>query len=344
MSQFQPPASYRALDVNVTAGDPEDLVTRRVRDLPWETLPDNDVTVRVEYSSLNYKDALSAHGRPGVTRAYPHTPGIDAAGTVVASRDARFAPGEEVLTTGYDLGVNTRGGLAEYVRVPGDWLLRRPVGLSSRDAMALGTAGLTAALALDRLAFAGFTTNLGPMVVTGASGGVGSLAVALAAQAGYEVVASSGKAAAEPLLLQLGAARRIGREELGEATNRPMLRAVYGGGVDTVGGVTLENLIKSTAIGGAVAACGLVGGSDLSLTVFPFILRGVALLGVDSEHADHDTRLQLWTALAENKRLLALLHDVDLVKEAALDELEAPLTALLAGTAVGRVVVRIDAD
>lgn len=339
MTQFQPPASYRALDVNVTA----DNVTRRVGHLPWETLPDNDVTVRVHYSSLNYKDALSAHARPGVTRDYPHTPGIDAAGTVVASRDARFSAGDEVLCTGYDLGVSTRGGLAEFVRVPGDWLVPLPSGLSGRDAMALGTAGFTAALSLDRLAFAGFTTTLGPLVVTGASGGVGSLAVALAALAGYEVVASSGKAAAEPLLLRLGATGRIGREELGEARSRPLLRGVYGGAVDTVGGTTLENLVKSTAIGGAVAACGLVGGSDLNLTVFPFILRGVALLGVDSEHADHDTRLQLWAALAGNERLLALLRDPELVHEVSLDELEEPLEALLAGEAVGRVVVRIDA-
>lgn len=337
MTQFRPPVSYRALDVNVTT----DNVTRRVAHLPWETLPDNDVTVRVHYSSLNYKDALSAHGRPGVTRDYPHTPGIDAAGTVVASRDARFSPGDEVLCTGYDLGVNTRGGLAEYVRVPGDWLVPRPAGLSSRDAMALGTAGFTAALALDRLAFAGFTTTLGPLVVTGASGGVGSLAVALAAIAGYEVVASSGKATAEPVLRRLGASRRVGREELGGASERPMLRSVYGGGVDTVGGTTLENLVKSTAIGGAVAACGLVGGSDLNLTVFPFILRGVALLGVDSEHADHAIRLELWAALASNEHLLELLRDPELVHEVGLDELEEPLAALLAGEVVGRVVVRI---
>ncbi len=337
MNQFQTPASYRALDVNATDGN----ATRQVVDLPWETLPDNDVTVRVHYSSLNYKDALSAHGRPGVTRDYPHTPGIDAAGTVVASSDARFSPGDEVLCTGYDLGVSTRGGLAEFVRVPGEWLVPLPAGLSSRDAMALGTAGFTAALALDRLAFAGVTTSLGPLVVTGASGGVGSLGVALAALAGYEVVASSGKAGAEPLLLRLGAARRMGREELGEASSRPLLRGVYGGGIDTVGGTTLENLVKSTAIGGAVAACGLVGGSDLNLTVFPFILRGVALLGVDSEHADQDTRLELWAALAGNQRLLGLLRDPELVSEVGMAELEAPLAALLAGEVVGRVVVRI---
>ncbi len=337
MAAFAPPASYRALRVSLEGG----AARRRLLDVPWSTLPDHDVTVRVSHSSLNYKDALSADGNRGVTRDYPHTPGIDAAGTVVASRDPRFAEGDPVLCTGFDLGMNTAGGLAEYVRVPGDWLVRRPAGLSARDAMAFGTAGLTAALAVARLAAAGATPALGPAVVTGASGGVGSLAVALLAAEGYEVVASTGKPAAAALLGRLGAARTVPRSELAAESSRPLLSASYAGGVDTVGGVTLANLLKSTAIGGAVAACGLVGGSDVPLTVFPFILRGVALLGVDSQHAGMAARHAVWERVATDRRLQEVVQDQELVREAGLDELEEAFAALLAGGVTGRIVVRL---
>lgn len=338
MSDFDAPTSYRALRVHLEG----ETARRAVQEPPWETLPDADVTVRVAYSSLNYKDALSASGNRGVSRNYPHTPGIDAAGTVVASRDARFAVGDEVLCTGFDLGMDSPGGFAEYVRVPGDWLVPLPDGLSLRDAMALGTAGFTAALALERLAFAGVTTDLGPLVVTGASGGVGSLAVALAAGAGYDVVASSGKQSAAELLKRLGASELLGRNPLADPNERPMLKGIYGGAIDTVGGTTLENLLKQTAVGGAVAACGLVGGAELNLTVFPFILRGVALLGVDSQHADPDTRRDVWRALGENEAARRALADPELVREVALDELEGSIERILAGGVTGRVVVRLE--
>ncbi len=309
--------------------------------VPFATLPENDVTVRVAYSSLNYKDALSATGNRGVSRNYPHTPGIDAAGTVVESADPRFAPGAEVLITGFDLGMDTAGGFGEYVRVPGAWVVPLPAGLGPREAMAIGTAGFTAALALERLAFAGATADLGPLVITGATGGVGSLAITLAASAGYEVVASTGKPEAHALLTRLGAARIVPRSELGEATDRALLRGVYAGGIDTVGGVTLENLVKGTAVGGAVAACGLVGGAALDLTVHPFILRGVALMGVSSQHAPMETRLELWQQLADNGDLRRALTDDELVHEVALDELEGQIGRILAGNVVGRVVVRL---
>jgi alcohol dehydrogenase len=337
MAAFVPPATYRALRVSLEDG----AARRAVLDVPWSVLPDHDVTVRVSHSSLNYKDALSASGNRGVTRDYPHTPGIDAAGTVVASRDPRFAEGDAVVCTGFDHGMGTAGGLAEYVRVPGDWLVHRPAALSARDAMAFGTAGLTAALAVDRMAAAGATAALGPAVVTGASGGVGSLAVALLAGAGYEVVASTGKTAAAELLGRLGAARTLPRAELATESPRPLLSAQYAGGVDTVGGATLANLLKSTAIGGAVAACGLVGGSDVPLTVFPFILRGVALLGVDSQHAPMAAREAVWERLATDARLLGLVQDAELVRETRLAALEEPFAALLAGGVTGRIVVRL---
>src|SRR5690606_11207457 len=286
--------SFRAFRVHVEDGS----VRRGVELVGADSLPDHDVVVRVRYSSLNYKDALSASGNRGVTRNYPHTPGIDAAGVVVASRDERFAPGNCVICTGHDLGMDTPGGFGEYVSVPGDWLVRPPTGLTPEGAMALGTAGLTAALALRRLAAAGAAPGLGPLVVTGASGGVGSLAVWLAARAGYEVVASTGTAEAAGVLRRLGAARVAPREELSQVTERPLLRGELAGAVDTVGGVTLANLLKRTCVGGAVAACGLVGGAELHTTVFPFILRGVALMGVDSQHAPRDERVAAGEELA----------------------------------------------
>ncbi|MFA5595672.1 MAG: YhdH/YhfP family quinone oxidoreductase [Trueperaceae bacterium] len=331
------PNSYRALRVHVEDG----RVRRAVEQVPWSTLPEHDVTVRVAYSALNYKDALSASGNRGVSRDYPHTPGIDAAGVVVASSDPLFAAGAAVLVTGFDLGMNTPGGFGEYVRVPGDWLVPLPAGLDARSAMAVGTAGLTAAIALERLAFAGATSDLGPLVVTGASGGVGSMAVALAAAAGYEVVASTGKSEAHALLKALGASELLGRAPLNEATDRPLLKGQYGGAIDTVGGVTLENLIKSTVVGGAVAACGLVGGADLNLSVHPFILRGVALLGVDSQHLPMESRQELWGSLAESTTLKAALAAPGLVTEVALEELEPHIERILAGQVLGRVVVRL---
>src|SRR5690606_10769218 len=288
------PGRFRAFRVHVEDGG----VRRGVELVEPDVLPDHDVVVRAWASSVNYKAALSASGNRGVTRSYPHTPGIDAAGEVTASRDARFAPGDLVLCTGYDLGMDTPGGFGEYVSVPGDWLVRLPEGLSPEDAMVLGTAGLTAALALRRLASVGAGPGLGPLVVTGASGGVGSLAVWLAARAGYEVVASTGTPAAEGLLARLGAARVAPRSELAERTDRPLLKGELAGAIDTVGGVTLANLLKRTAIGGAVAACGLVGGAELETTVYPFILRGVALLGVDSQHASAAERAAAWEELA----------------------------------------------
>jgi putative YhdH/YhfP family quinone oxidoreductase len=324
---------YRAYRVHVES----EAVRAGVERVAVSELPEHDVTIEVAYTSLNYKDALSARGNRGVTRSYPHTPGIDAAGRVVASRDPAFAPGDEVIVTSYDLGMNTPGGFGERIRVPGAWVVPLPVGLGLRTAMALGTAGLTAGLAVDALVGRGLEPGHGPVLVTGASGGVGSLAVALLAHLGFEVVASSGKAAAHELLTELGASRVVDRSTLSDRNARPLLPRVYAAAVDVVGGATLENVLKQLDQGGAVAACGLVQSAELQLTLFPFILRGVALLGIDSAECGRAQRLRVWERLAG-----AWAFDPEpLVTEVTLDELDPWIDRILAGEVTGRVLIRV---
>lgn len=303
---------------------------------PLSELPTGDVLIRVAYSSLNYKDALSATGHPGVTRKFPHVPGIDAAGTVVHSSEPGFVPGQQVLVTGYDLGQNRWGGFAEYVRVPAEWVLPLPAGLSLRESMIYGTAGLTAGLAVRALAHRGVGPGLGEVVVSGATGGVGSLAVAILAHLGYTVVASTGKQAEHAYLRELGAARVIGREELVDTTEKPLLAARWAGGVDTVGGRTLATLVRSLRRGGCVAACGLVGGAELALTVYPFLLRGVDLVGIDSAECPHAVRAEVWAALAGPWKPRCLER---LAREARLEELPELVAAILRGEIRGRVLV-----
>jgi acrylyl-CoA reductase (NADPH) len=305
-----------------------------VQDLTLNDLPDNNVTIRVAYSALNYKDALSATGNRGVTKTYPHTPGIDASGTVTASKDARFKPGDEVIVTSYDLGMNTSGGFSEYIRVPGNWVVPQPNGLTLREAMMLGTAGLTAAMCIEALERNGLTS---PVLVTGSSGGVGSIAVTLLANLGYEVIASTGSEKNHDLLTTLGATKIIHRNELSEATSKPVLKPLYGGAVDTVGGETLVNIIKSLQSGSSVAACGLVGGSNLNLTVFPFILRNVNLLGIDSQSYPMNKRQALWNKLATTWKV-----DLEpLTTEVRLGDLSTMLEQVLQGKTKGHVLVRI---
>ena len=245
-------------------------------------LAEGSVSIEVCYSSVNYKDALSASGSKAVTREYPHVPGIDAAGTVLASTDSNFAVGDEVVVTGYDLGMNTAGGFGQQVTVPGGWVTKLPVGLSLRDSMVLGTAGLTAGLCVNKLLLNGITPEAGKVLVTGATGGVGIIACALLVKLGFEVVASTGKLAETAKLTALGVSEVISREAFSEENPRPMLKESYAAAVDVAGGTTLVNVIKSLSYGGSVAACGLVDSPALSATVLPFILRGVNLLGVDS--------------------------------------------------------------
>lgn len=244
-------------------------------------LPAGDVLIRVQYSSLNYKDALSASGNRGVTRKYPHTPGIDAAGVVAESSVAEFAAGDEVIVTGYDLGMNTAGGFGQYIRVPAAWVIKRPQGLSLREAMILGTAGLTAALCVEKLERSGLRPDHGSVLVTGASGGVGSIAVELLAKLGYTVAAATGKLEQAEFLNRLGAKQILDRATVADGVDKPLLKEQWAGAVDTVGGDILFNVVKSLQYGGSVACCGLTAGAGFKASVLPFILRGVNLLGVE---------------------------------------------------------------
>ncbi len=303
-------------------------------------LAEGSVSIQVCYSSVNYKDALSASGSKAVTREYPHVPGIDAAGTVLASTDSNFAVGDEVVVTGYDLGMNTAGGFGQQVTVPGGWVTKLPVGLSLRDSMVLGTAGLTAGLCVNKLLLNGITPEAGKVLVTGATGGVGIIACALLVKLGFEVVASTGKLAETAKLTALGVSEVISREAFSEENPRPMLKESYAAAVDVAGGTTLVNVIKSLSYGGSVAACGLVDSPALSATVLPFILRGVNLLGVDSVELPLDQKQQIWNQFANEWALT----DIDSLAETiVLAELPAVLAKVLAGGAIGRYVLDLRA-
>jgi acrylyl-CoA reductase (NADPH) len=291
--------TFQALVVRET----EHGFTRQVESRTIAELPAGDVLIRVRYSSLNYKDALSATGNRGVTRRYPHTPGVDAAGQVVESADAAFQPGDWVVTGGYDLGMNTSGGFGQYIRVPAKWLLPLPPGVDPLSTMILGTAGFTAALSLYKLENAGLRPDMGDVLVTGATGGVGSVAVALLAKVGYRVVAATGKLDQTPLLQSLGAAEVIPRQELEEGTEKALLKQRWAAVVDNVGGPILANAIKATVANGWVTTCGNVASADLPITVYPFILRGVSLLGVDTANCSLEIRRQLLAKLLTTRKI-----------------------------------------
>lgn len=300
-------------------------------------LPAGELLIRVKYSSLNYKDALSASGNRGVTKSFPHTPGIDAAGVVEASSVAEFSVGDEVIVTGYDLGMNTAGGFAQYIRIPASWALKRPKGLSLRDSMVLGTAGLTAALCVDKLERAGVTPDAGPIVVTGATGGVGSIAVVLLSSLGYSVTAATGKEQQTEFLKSLGADAVVLRSQFQEGTPRPLLKEQWGGAVDTVGGEILFNVLKSLRYGASAACCGLTAGVDFNANVLPFILRGVNLLGVDSVELPLVVKASMWDKLSLQWKV-----NLDaLVSEVTLEQVPKAIEQILAGKQVGRVLVNL---
>jgi acrylyl-CoA reductase (NADPH) len=310
-----------------------------VREIGYKTiddLPPGDVLIRVHYSSLNYKDTLSATGHKGITRKYPHTPGIDAAGEVVASSDARWEPGAKAIVTGYDLGMNTAGGFGQFIRVPGDWVVALPDGLSLRESMILGTAGFTAALSLEKLQMAGVDPGEGEVLVTGATGGVGSLAVAMLSRVGYAVVGATGKADQHEFLDRLGASRVIGRDEIDEPSDRALLRERWHGVVDTVGGRILTGAIRSTHFGGSVTTCGMVQSPQLEMTVMPFILRGVNLLGIASGLCPMKLRLKLWGNMSGRWKPEGL---ESLVRPCRLEDLDGKIEAMRKGGIVGRVLV-----
>jgi len=311
-------------------------VTAGVETIALDDLPTGDVLVRVAYSSLNYKDALASQGHPGVVRKFPHVPGIDCAGTVVESGSSSFRPNDEVLITGYDLGAGHWGGFAGYARVPAEWVVPLPPGLSVREAMIYGTAGFTAAQCVSAIVKHGIEPERGPVVVTGATGGVGSIAVAILAKLGYDVAAVTGKNEQHDWLRRLGAGTILNRGEVDDASDQPMLASRWAAAVDTVGGRPLATIVRSMQHRACVAACGLVAGTELNLTVYPFILRGVTLAGIDSAQCPRPERLEMWLKLAGPWRVANLDQIVD---EVTLDELPDRVQKILAGKIVGRTIV-----
>jgi putative YhdH/YhfP family quinone oxidoreductase len=325
---------YRAL----VAERDGDEVRRELRELSGEDLPEGDVTIRVAWSSVNYKDALAVSPKGQVARISPLVPGIDLAGSVVEGEVAGAGPGDVVLAHGYEIGVSHHGGYSELARVPAGWVVPLPDGLTAREAMALGTAGFTAALSIAHLQAAGLRPGDGPVLVLGATGGVGSLAVDILAGLGHEVHASTGKADEAELLRALGAAEVLSREDTSADSDRPLERQRWAGVVDPVGGASLAYALRTLRIGGAVASSGQIGGAALRTTVFPFILRGVSLLGVDSANMEIGARRALWARLAGELRPRSLDR---LVREVSLDEVDGVLSDTLGGGSRGRTVVRI---
>ena len=328
------PQTFKAMVVSETA---EKTFSREVRERALGDLPAGELIIEVKYSSLNYKDALSATGNKGVTRKYPHTPGIDAAGVVADSTTKLFTVGDQVTVTGFDLGMNTSGGFARYISVPALWATKLPQGLSLKDSMSHGTAGLTAALCIIRLMASGLTKESGEVLVTGASGGVGSVAVAILAKLGFNVVAATGKASEHDFLSGLGAKAIISREEANDTSGRPLQKPRWAGVVDTVGGNILATALKTTKYAGLVAACGNAMSAELNVNVFPFILRGVSLLGVDSVEIPMRARQMAWNKFAGEWSI-----DVgSVVTEVSLEELNPKIDEILKGGIRGRVLINL---
>lgn len=309
---------------------------RDIRERDDSELPAGDLLIEVKYSSLNYKDGLSATGNPGVSRNFPHTPGIDVAGVVLQSDSAAFRVDDEVIAIGFDLGMNTPGGFGQRVRIPAGWALQRPKGMTLHESMILGTAGFTAALAIDKLQLAGMRPDSGPVLVTGATGGVGSVAVRLLAQLGYEVSALTGKSDQRGYLQALGAKEILAREVGQDGSDRPMLKERWGGVVDTVGGDILFNAVKSLKYGCSLAACGLVASPAVPATVLPFILRHVNLLGIDSVQLPLPQKALIWNKLAGPWKLEGLGQ---LERKLTFETLSAAIDDILAGKMVGRGVL-----
>lgn len=331
---------FKALQITET---PAGKFERQIVERAIDDLPPGDVLVRVHYSALNYKDGLSASGHKGITRQFPHTPGIEAAGQVVSSKCEKFREGHEVMVTGYDLGMNTSGSFAEYIRVPADWVISKPAILSCKDCMTIGTAGFTAAYALHKMEMMGQTPDHGPIVVTGSTGGVGSLAVAILAKAGYEVIAVTGKRDAEDYLKFLGAVRVEPREFLNDSLGKPLSRAMWAGAIDTVSGTMLTTLLKRCRRDGNVVATGLLSSIHFATTIYPFILNGVNLLGIGAGQTPMGLRLKLWDKLVNEWNVSDKL--VAIAREIGLEELkDTYIDAILSGKTKGRVVIKLKED
>ncbi len=315
---------------------------RTIEKKSFNKLPENEVLIKVSYSSLNYKDALSSIGHRGVTKKYPHTPGIDAAGIVIASKSKYYSGGEKVIVTGYGLGMNTSGGFAEYISVPTDWIVKLPENLSLKESMILGTAGFTAALALDKLEQFGLKSLEDEILVTGATGSLGSLAVSILSKAGYKnIFAATGKIAQLDFLKKLGAKQVIDRnnDEIDNKSKKPMLSGRWSGVIDSVGGNILATAIKSAKYGGVVAACGLTQSFNFNATVYPFILRSVNLIGIDSAACPMETRLRIWKKLSGEWKINTLNY---MYEEISLKELERKINLMLEGKNTGRVIINLE--
>jgi len=316
--------------------DEEGKFKREITTRKLESLPEGEILLRVKYSSLNYKDALSAIGSRGVTKNYPHTPGVDAAGVVESSESNKFKPGDEVIVHGYDLGVDTSGGFGQYVRVPADWVVNLPAGLELKESMMYGTAGFTAAQSVLRIIEGGLRPQGGKILVTGATGGVGSMSVAILKKAGYIVTASTGKTGQEQFLTDLGAEEVITREDLTDSSGRLLLKGQWAGVVDTVGGEMLATAIKSTRQRGVVTTCGNVASHDLNINVYPFILRGVTLAGIDSQSCPMERRKLVWEKMSGEWKPYVL---DSICRTVSLEGLDTEIDVILKGGQVGRVII-----
>lgn len=326
----------------VVERDSSGAVRGGVQQLVVEQLPPGEVLIESHWSSLNYKDALAATGHAGVVRRFPHVPGVDVAGIVAGIDSAKppedFRVGSDVLVTGFDLGAGRWGGWSQLVRVPKDWVIPRPAQLTAREAMVLGTAGFTAAQSVDALLHHGVLPQSGKIVVTGATGGVGCIAVRLLGKLGYHVVAVTGKPAWHDKLKEWGASEILDRAVVMEAGDKPLLSSRWAGVIDTVGGAMLAALVRQTQNQGCVTACGLVGGTELPLTVYPFILRGVTLAGIDSAWCPRERRISLWNKLAGEWRLDDL---ASIASETTLDSVGKYVSRILQGEIAGRTLVKL---
>lgn len=317
----------------------EDNFYAEIRETTLDTLPEGDCLIKVAYSSVNYKDGLASIPNGKIVRSYPFIPGIDLAGTIVRSTDPRFKEGDPVIATSYEIGVSHFGGYSEYARIPADWIVPLPKGLTLEEAMIFGTAGFTAALSLHRLEGNGLNPEKGKVLVTGATGGVGSIAVAILAARGYDVVASTGKESQHDFLKEIGAKEVISREEVCGEHIRPLDKQYFAAAIDPVGGRSLAALLSKIKYGGAVAVSGLTGGSEFPGSVFPFILRGVDLLGIDSVYCPMDIRMKVWNKMASDYKPATAL---ELIKRViSFEELPQALNTILKGEARGRNVVKI---
>lgn len=328
---------FKALRITET---PAGKFERKIIEREIDDLPTGEVLIKVHYTSLNYKDALSATGNKGITKKFPHTPGIDAAGVVEISRNSNFATGEEVIITGYDLGMNTDGGMAEYIRVPGKWIVPRPSEYSLKECMIIGTAGFTAALALYKMQLLGQMPADGPIVVTGSTGGVGSMAIAILTKAGYEVIAVTGKTDVTEYLHHLGATKIESREFVNDRSEKALLKSKWSGAIDTVGGKTLATLLKACKPEGCVATTGLVDSPAFNTTLYPFILNGVNLVGIGSADTPMERRISIWEKLSDKWNIKDKLTVI--AKEVTLDDLNSTyIDTILQGKMMGRILVKL---